>query len=163
MKVLRITLSLDPVQGGVAQAVRSTVPRLREANADCDVVTLDAPGAAFIKGESFKVYAMGPPSSPWKYSKTLLPWLIDNLPAYDAVIVDGLWTYCSYAALKAVKSLRAKQHARVPRLFVMPHGMLDPYFQRDSRRRLKAIRNWFYWKALEGDVVNNSDGILFTC
>lgn len=163
MKVLRITLSLDPVQGGVAQAVRCTVPRLREANADCEVVTLDSPDASFIKGDAFKVYALGPASSPWRYSAALLPWLMDNLPSYDAVIIDGLWTYCSHATLKAVKELRAAGKVRVPRLYVMPHGMLDPYFQRDPGRRLKAIRNWFYWKALESSVVNEADGILFTC
>ncbi|MGC3942934.1 MAG: glycosyltransferase [Chryseolinea sp.] len=163
MKVLRITLSLDPVQGGVAQAVRSTVSRLREANADCEVLTLDAPDAAFIKNDSFKVHALGPASTPWKYSKALLPWLTNNLSSYDAVIIDGLWTYCSHATIKAIKILRSKNKGRIPKVFVMPHGMLDPYFQRDPSRRLKAIRNWVYWKLFEAEVINDADGLLFTC
>ena len=45
----------------------------------------------------------------------------------------------------------------------MPHGMLDPYFQKAADRRLKAIRNWFYWQLLENKIINNADGVLFTC
>lgn len=163
MKVLRITLSLDPVQGGVAQAIRSTVPRLLQADAECEVVTLDPPDASFIKNDRFKVHALGPASTPWNYSKTLLPWLINNLSSYDAVIIDGLWTYTSHATIKAIGQLTLNRNNRVPKVFVMPHGMLDPYFQRDPSRRLKAIRNWFYWKLFEAKVINNADGLLFTC
>lgn len=163
MKALRITLSLDPQQGGVAQAIRSTVPRMREAGVDFEVVTLDAADATFIKNDSFKVHALGPAVSPWKYSKTLLPWLTSNIASYDAIIIDGLWTYCSYATMKAVDLMRARQNVKVPKVLVMPHGMLDPYFQRDPSRRLKAARNWLYWKLLEASVINNADGLLFTC
>jgi glycosyltransferase involved in cell wall biosynthesis len=48
-------------------------------------------------------------------------------------------------------------------MFVMPHGMLDPYFQRAPDRKLKAIRNWLYWKLIEEKVVHTADGVLFTC
>jgi len=41
--------------------------------------------------------------------------------------------------------------------------MLYPYFQRATGRKLKALRNLFYWKLIERKVVNNSDGLLFTC
>ena len=49
------------------------------------------------------------------------------------------------------------------RCFVMPHGMLDPWFQRDRSRRVKAVRNWFYWWLVERGVVNSADALLFTC
>jgi len=49
------------------------------------------------------------------------------------------------------------------RCFVMPHGMLDPWFQRDKSRRVKAVRNWFYWWLIERGVVNSADTMLFTC
>ena len=45
----------------------------------------------------------------------------------------------------------------------MPHGMLDPWFQRDKSRRVKAVRNWFYWWLVERGVVNAADALLFTC
>jgi glycosyltransferase involved in cell wall biosynthesis len=41
--------------------------------------------------------------------------------------------------------------------------MLDPYFQKAEGRKLKAIRNWIFWKLIESKVVNNADGLLFTC
>jgi glycosyltransferase involved in cell wall biosynthesis len=45
----------------------------------------------------------------------------------------------------------------------MPHGMLDPWFQRDKSRRLKAVRNTIYWGLFERHAVNSADAILFTC
>jgi glycosyltransferase involved in cell wall biosynthesis len=45
----------------------------------------------------------------------------------------------------------------------MPHGMLDPWFQRDKSRRLKAIRNSIYWGLFERHAVNSADAIFFTC
>jgi glycosyltransferase involved in cell wall biosynthesis len=41
--------------------------------------------------------------------------------------------------------------------------MLDPWFQRDRSRRLKAARNFFYWWMVERHVVNGADALLFTC
>ena len=41
--------------------------------------------------------------------------------------------------------------------------MLDPWFQRDPSRRLKAIRNSCYWWLVERRVVNSASGLLFTC
>ncbi len=56
-----------------------------------------------------------------------------------------------------------KHRAKQLRCFVMPHGMLDPWFQRDRSRRVKAVRNWFYWWLVERGVVNSADALLFTC
>jgi glycosyltransferase involved in cell wall biosynthesis len=41
--------------------------------------------------------------------------------------------------------------------------MLDPWFQRDKSRRLKAVRNTIYWGFFERHAVNSVDAILFTC
>jgi len=41
--------------------------------------------------------------------------------------------------------------------------MLDPWFQKDRGRRLKAVRNWLYWKLIEHRVVRDAEGLLFTC
>jgi glycosyltransferase involved in cell wall biosynthesis len=45
----------------------------------------------------------------------------------------------------------------------MPHGMLDPYFQKAKDRKIKAIRNWLFWKFIEKDIIRSANGILFTC
>jgi glycosyltransferase involved in cell wall biosynthesis len=41
--------------------------------------------------------------------------------------------------------------------------MLDPYFQKAKGRKLKAIRNVIYWQLIENKLINQADGLLFTC
>jgi glycosyltransferase involved in cell wall biosynthesis len=67
--------------------------------------------------------------------------------------------------MQAFKKLKANPPpaTRYPLLFIMPHGMLDPWFQRDKSRRLKAIRNSIYWWLFERHAVNSADALLFTC
>lgn len=158
---------MDPKQGGPSQGLRNLIPELEKLGIHNDVVSLDDPGSSFLGGDSFQIHALGPPKTPWSFTSKLLPWLSERLPEYDAVIVHGLWLYHGYAVKKALGRLPGSAgsggEARKPRLFVMPHGMLDPYFQRDPSRRMKALRNSFYWRAVEQRVINQADGVLFTC
>lgn len=154
---------MDPSQGGTSQAVRSMVPSLKDLGIGSEVVCLDEPEASFLKHDLFLIQAIGPAKGPWSYSSQLNGWLTNNLHRFDAVIVHGLWLYHGYATSNVIRKLRDRKDSRLPKLFVMPHGMLDPYFQRGPERKLKAIRNWLYWKLIEGGVVNRADGLLFTC
>jgi glycosyltransferase involved in cell wall biosynthesis len=167
MNVLRIINTMDPAFGGPCQGIRNSIPELEKLGVENEVVCLDSPDASFLGKDPFKVHAIGPPKSPWSYSKNLIPWLLENLGRFDAVIVHGLWLYHGYGAMKAVDHVRKSgcqnSNKKIPKLFVMPHGMLDPYFQRAPERKLKAIRNWVYWKLIESHVVNGADGVLFTC
>jgi len=156
MKVLHVIPSLDPKSGGMSQAVRTLVAGLEPKGVQNEIVTLDEPTAGYIKESSTIVHALGRGSGPWCYNKSLYPWLINNLSNYDRVIVHGLWQYPGFALSKAIKEVKVEY-------YVMPHGMLDPYFQRANGRRLKALRNTLYWKFLEGRVVNSADGLMFTC
>lgn len=168
MKLLHVIAEMDPTMGGVCQAVRTLVLGLEKLGVHNEVVSLDAPNAGFLANDSFVTHALGPGKGPWFYSAQLLPWLKENLVRFDSVVVHGLWLYHSYAVNKALDYLHnkvqnSKQAASVlPRLFVMPHGMLDPYFQRATGRRIKAIRNWFYWKLIEHKLIDNAT-LLFTC
>jgi glycosyltransferase involved in cell wall biosynthesis len=164
MKILRVIASMDPASGGPCQGIRNSIPELSKLGVENEVVSLDDPGGSFLGKDDFVIHALGPSKSPWQYSNKLFPWLLANLHRFDAVIAHGLWLYPSHAAFKAVKEFRSKnKQSSSPRLFVMPHGMLDPYFQKAGTRKLKAIRNWVYWKLIEGSVVNGADGVLFTC
>ncbi|WP_245539650.1 glycosyltransferase [Pontibacter roseus] len=160
---------MDPVQGGPCQGIRNAIPEMEKLGVRNEVVCLDSPSAPFLAEESLQIHALGPGRRPWCYSGKLMPWLLENLPRFDAVVVHGLWLYHGYAVLQAIKRLKKREgtssggKVKVPSLYVMPHGMLDPYFQRASGRRLKAVRNWFYWKLVESQVVNQADGVLFTC
>jgi glycosyltransferase involved in cell wall biosynthesis len=164
MKILRVIGSMDPAHGGPCQGIRNSIPALKKLGVENEVVTLDDPSAPFLAKDPFKTHALGPAKGPWRYGSQLIPWLVDNLNRFDIVIVHGLWLYYSQAAGKAVQQYRRSHDGNtLPKIFVMPHGMLDPYFQRAPERRLKAIRNWFYWKLIEHKLINNADGILFTC
>lgn len=157
---------MDPLTGGPCQGIRNSIAALTKLDVYNEVVCLDAPNAAYLGTDPFPIHTLGPGKSPWRYSAKLLPWLLEQLPKFDVLIVHGLWLYPSYAARLARQKLEQQRVNRpglkIPRLFIMPHGMLDPWFQEAETRRLKAIRNWFYWKLIEHKVVRDADGLLFT-
>ncbi|TWR27580.1 glycosyltransferase [Mucilaginibacter pallidiroseus] len=169
MKLLHIIASMDPVSGGPCQGIRNSNPDMINLGVYREVVCLDAPDASFLGMDNFPVHALGPGKGPWQYSEKLKPWLMANMERFDVVVINGLWLYSSYAGWRVMKTLKKQRfkqspNARpFPKVFIMPHGMLDPYFQNAPDRKLKAIRNWFYWKLIENRVVNDADGLLFTC
>jgi len=153
--------------GGVSQAVKSIIIGLKRYGIENEIVSLD--GTDLKLDESFGQFiATGPGSTPWFYSSKLFSWLMLNLSRFDVVILHGLWLYHSYALRKAVyllktgnqKSVNGKK--TIPLIYTMPHGMLDPYFQQSKTRKLKALRNWIYWKIIEHKIIKDSSGLLFT-
>lgn len=150
---------MDPTHGGPSQGIRQSIPALARLGVQNEVICCDSPTAPWIGRDSFPVRAVGSKGVGFSYSPALKSWLGAHMPRFDAVIVHGLWLWPSLAAHLVHKSLGAS----APLLFVMPHGMLDPWFQRDPSRRLKAIRNSCYWWLVERRVVNSASGLLFTC
>lgn len=153
---------MNPALGGVSQAIRGMAASLLEYGCVSDVVCLDNPDATWIAKDAFTTHALGKGTGVWSRNPALEAWLNSHLGDYDAVIVHGLWLYHTYAARKAM-SRRRKAGKRLPKMYVMPHGMLDPWFQKMSVRPVKAVRNWIFWKLLEHKVVNQADALLFTC
>lgn len=154
---------MDPKQGGVCQALRSIIAGLKDHEVSNEVVTLDEANTDAFALDNFTIHALGNGQGPWSYNKKLMPWLLDNLNRFDRVIMHGLWLYPGYALSKALARIKKSGTAQLPKLLVMPHGMLDPYFQKAKNRKLKAIRNVLYWKFIESQLINKSDGMLFTC
>ena len=169
MNILRVILSMDPSWGGPCQGIRDSIAELNKLAVYNEVVSLDDPEAAFLGKDPFIIHALGPTFSTWAYSSKLLNWLCNNLNRFDVVITHGVWHYHSYAVNKAIQritnklSKTASGKDSVPKFFIMPHGMLDPWFQRARSRKLKALRNWIYWKLIESYVINQANGLLFTC
>lgn len=161
MKILRIIPSMNPKHGGPSQGIRNSIPAMQELGVENDVVCFDNPNEEFIKSNSFKIIALGNSKSGWAYNGDFEDWLTKHLCNYDVVIIHGLWLYHSYASVKVY--LKLAKLKTVPKIYAMAHGMLDPWFQRDKSRRLKAIRNEIYWRLIEKKVVNSVDGLLFTC
>ncbi len=168
MKVLRIIPSMNPLSGGPCQGIRNILTHLERAGVYTEVVCMDEPTEYTSGKDAFIIHQMGPGKSAWQYCPKLLGWLIDNLHRFDVVIIHALWLYHGYAFRKAMKIIKQsgekkENKFKLPKYYVMPHGMLDPYFQRAEGRKLKAFRNWAYWKLIESKLVNEATGILFTC
>jgi len=157
MKLLQVISSMHPRTGGTCQAVRALSSQIVEQGNSVEVVCLDDPNSEFLAHEAVPVHALGQGRGPWEYHPALPLWLARNLPRFDAVILNGLWQHAGYALGKAA------QRPDSPPYFVFPHGMLDPWFQNTPGRRIKAFRNWLYWKLIERRVIHNAGGILFTC
>ncbi|MGK6351563.1 glycosyltransferase [Parapedobacter sp. DT-150] len=162
MKVLRVIASMNPAHGGPSQGIRNSIPALELLGVSNEVVCFDMPDAPYLGGDTFTIHAIGPAKGPYAYCPRLRAWLLDNLHRFDTVIIHGLWLHNGYGTYRALKQYKT-QHKNAPKLFVMPHGMLDPYFQKAPGRKLKALRNWLFWRLFERYLVNNADGILFTC
>ncbi|WP_405607790.1 glycosyltransferase [Polaribacter sp. Asnod1-A03] len=158
MKVLHVIGSMNPETGGVCKAVRDIIDGMKILKSDIinSVLCLDPKDASYLKEDPFTVIALEDNRTGWSYSKALMPWLKKHVKNYDLLIVHGLWQYQSFAVCKAAKA------TQVP-YYVMPHGMLDPYFQKAKERKLKAIRNRVFWEVVERNLVNSAEGLLFTC
>ncbi|MBX3257346.1 MAG: glycosyltransferase [Chitinophagaceae bacterium] len=162
MKILRIIPSMNPKYGGPCQGIRNSIPEMQKLGIVNEVVCMDVQDSNYLGKDNFFIHALGRARGPWAYHKGLILWLQNNFERFDVVIIHGIWSYHSYAAYKAL-AIYKKSHKRYPKLYVMPHGMLDPYFQKAKDRIFKAIRNRIYWKLIESAVINNADGLLFTC
>jgi glycosyltransferase involved in cell wall biosynthesis len=154
---------MDPLCGGPCQGIRNSIPALATLQCENVVVCSDDPQSEFLQSDDFVIHALGKANGAWQKNAKLTPWLMHNLIHFDSVIIHGLWLHHSYATWKAVVRHRSFHNSSNPKLFLMSHGMLDPWFQRHPSRRLKAWRNWLYWKVIEKHVVNGVDGLLFTC
>lgn len=162
MKFLRVIVSMNPASGGPCQGIRNSVPALRQLGIENDVLCFDDPKSDFLGNDDFKIIAIGPVPNAYSYTPALKPLLKKIITNYSVIIIHGLWQYTSYGTYTVWKSLK-KKGISVPRLYVMPHGMLDPYFQKAPERKFKALRNSFFWALVERHVINGVDGVLFTC
>lgn len=154
---------MNPATGGPCEGIRNLIPELKQQGVLADVVCLDNPYEEFLKEYTFPIYALGASRTPWKYNPQLLHWLVAHMNSYDVVIIRGNWLYHGYAVKKAIQILKKKKINNLPRVYVMPHGMLDPWFQQAKTRRMKALRNRIYWHLIEKKIIQNSNGVLFTC
>ena len=162
VRFLSVIPSMDPRLGGPVNGIIKSIDILRQFEVEREIVCFDDEDVSYIKNKHFKIHALGKAKSAWHYNSKLEKWLEQNLENYDYVIVHGLWLYHSYAVRKVFEKLRNNTDVRLPRLYVMPHGMLDPWFQRSPTRRIKSIRNTIYWHLVEKKLINQADCILFT-
>jgi glycosyltransferase involved in cell wall biosynthesis len=161
--ILHVIDSMNAVKGGLSQGIRNLNNDLQKLGVIEEVVCLDSPENSTLDTDNFTIHSLGHGKGFWHYQPLLVKWLQENILKFDIVIIDGLWQFHSFAVTKVTNHIKKQfPDKKIPHVLVMSHGMLDPYFQKAKERRLKAIRNWIYWKLIEHRVINNADGLLFT-
>jgi glycosyltransferase involved in cell wall biosynthesis len=142
---------LSPKAGGPPEALRHLARAYGDAGVEVEIATQDDPGASFVSSLTVPVHATGARPSIYGYSPALLSWLRGNMPRFNGVIVNGVWTFHSLAAGMAARG-------RVPYV-VFTHGMLDPWFK--HQYPAKHLKKSFYWPA-QYWVLRNAETVLFT-
>lgn len=162
MKILHVITSMNPKRGGVCQVLRNLNPYLIEKEIHVEIVSLDNEDDDFGIQDDFIIHKIGQGKTSYQYQPRLEKWLRDNALNFDCIVVHGLWQYPNYALNKAIRILKG-QNKKVPKVVIMPHGMLDPYFQKSPERKWKALRNEIVWSLIEKKCINEADIIFFTC
>lgn len=154
MKILHVISSVNPKGGGPIEGVRQLHLPIVAAGHSVEIVSLDAPESAYLDEFPIKVHTMGPSNGGYAYSPRLAPWLRENASRFDAVIVNGLWQYHSFATWRALAGTKTPY-------FVFTHGMLDPWFKHTYP--LKHLKKWLYWPWGEYRVLRDACAVIFTC
>lgn len=146
---------MDPRAGGVVEAVRQIGAALVRAGHETEVVTTDAPDAAWLQGLPFAAHGRGPgKGGVYQYAPGLVAYLRGRRDEFDCVLSHGLWQYHGLATWQAWRG------ARGPR-FVFSHGMLDPWFKRTYPK--KHLKKWLYWPWAEYRLLRSARAVFFTC
>jgi glycosyltransferase involved in cell wall biosynthesis len=154
VNILHIISSVNPMGGGPIEGVKQLGLTLVSEGHRVEIASLDGPSAPYLKPCPLPVYALGPPISGYAFSPRFMPWLRENRSRYDAVIVNGIWQFHSFAAWRALR------HSNTPYV-IYTHGMLDPWFK--ERYPMKHLKKWMYWPWGEYRVLRDAQAVLFTC
>jgi len=151
VRLLHVIPTLSPSSGGPPEALRHLTRAYADLGVDAEIATQDEPDAPFHSSFSVPVHSAGLRRGTYAYSPELLSWLRENVPRFDGVIVNGVWTFHSLAAGIAARG-------RVPYV-VFTHGMLDPWFSRQYPA--KHLKKYLYWPA-QYWVLRHAESVLFT-
>lgn len=155
MKLLHVISSVNPAGGGVIEGVRQLCSQYPHFGVYAEIACLDSPQSPWLQQSGLpKIHALGGGSSGYSYSSHLVPWLKNNAKSYDAVIIDGLWQYHSFAVWRALGGSNTPY-------YVFTHGMLGPWFKK--KYPLKHAKKWLYWPWAEYRVLRDATNVLFTC
>lgn len=153
LRLLHLIRSVDAVHGGPAEGVRQAVRSAQALGHGSEVLTLDAPGDPCVARFPAPTHAVGRAHGNYGWTRQIDTWLHEHAPAYDALVVHGLWQYHGVAARRAALAAQRPY-------YVYPHGMLDPWFGR--AHPLKHAKKQLYWLAAEHAVLHDAEAVLFT-
>jgi glycosyltransferase involved in cell wall biosynthesis len=154
VNILHVISSANPLGGGPIEGIRQLGGALTSAGNRVEIASLDSPDAPFLQQFPLPVHPLGPGMLKYAFSPRLVPWLRANRNRYDAVIVNGIWQFNSFAVWNAL-------HNSSTPYVVFTHGMLDPWFKRQYP--LKHVKKLMYWPWAEYRVLRDAQAVLFTC
>ncbi len=153
MKLLQIIMSTNPSCGGPSAVIREQCTLFLENGIVPTVVTIDEPDAPWLATEQYTQIGVGHGYTGYGFFNGLDRWLDLHIQEYDRVIVHGLWGGHVFPAHKYAKKYS------VP-YFVIPHGMLDPWF---NQFRLKHLKKLLFWHWAEYPLLRDARKVIFTC
>jgi glycosyltransferase involved in cell wall biosynthesis len=154
MKILQVIPTVDPASGGPAEAVRQLCSIYRAGGHDVEVASLDTPESTGQFDFPARVHGLGPGWGVYGYTGRAGRWFKDNIARYDVALLNGVWQYDTLAAYRALR------RSKTP-YAVFPHGMLDPYFERQFP--LKHAKKLLYWHLFLRRILRDATAVLFTC
>jgi glycosyltransferase involved in cell wall biosynthesis len=155
LRFLHCISSVNPAGGGPIEGLKQLAAVNHKHGHLVEVVSLDDPAAPWVQSCPLTCHAMGPSHiGKYAYSPRLIPWLRANAHHYDAIIVNGIWQFHTYACWKAL-------HQQNVPYFVFTHGMLDPWFKRTYP--FKHLKKWLFWPWAEYRLLRDATAVLFTC
>lgn len=152
MRILHVLPSIDPALGGPPECISRLSDAMVRAGSRSDVLSLETPKDEWRANWSVDVQSIGHTFGKYRYCRGLRPWLEANRNNYDAILVHGVWQY---------QGLGVWQECRkggTP-FFLIPHGMLDPWFGRTYR--LKHFKKTAYWRLFEHRILRDAASVLF--
>lgn len=152
MRILHVAEALHPKWGGIAEGVFQQSCELMRRGHSVEVFSCEEDDVPRFQKNGIKHHRTDPTWRPWRYSRETVNWFRSNAGNYDHIILNGLW---QHPLAIAGKFARAQN---IP-LWLMPHGMLDPWFLRSAKQR--AVKK-VYWKLFESRSAGASQGLLFT-
>lgn len=154
MKILHVIPSLNPKGGGPVEGLLRMSRVHHEQGHDVHVVCFDDPASLWLRDLPLTPHALGAGIGSYAYHSGLVPWLKENLPGFDVVVIRGLWQYHAFGAWRVLHK------SNIP-YFVYTHGMLDPWFK--YAYPLKHLKKWIYWPWADYRVLRDAHAVLFTC
>jgi len=152
MMLLSVIASMDPKNGGPAEALRNLVKEFNKRGHTHHILTGDGPDANYADKDSPNFIHQGPSLATFGYAPNMDKWLVEHICDYDAVLIHGLWQFNGLTVWKRAREVRQPY-------WILPHGMLDPYFNRQSR--LKHLKKLVYWP-IQYRILRDAVAVLFT-
>jgi glycosyltransferase involved in cell wall biosynthesis len=154
VKILHVISSVNPAGGGPIEGIKQLGISMTDTGHRVEVASLDPPNAPYLKECSFPVHPLGPATLHYAFSSRFIPWLRANRTQFDAVVVNGIWQYHSFATWRVLRK------SSTPYV-LFPHGALSSWFK--EQYPLKHLKKWMYWPWAEYRVLRDAQAVLFTC